>query len=93
MIKGAGQVLLALVGGAFLTSLGLFILAFIVFIIGDFAGLPSFQLAPGGLLIFGFQAAGENTASSFYLGEGAYYLVIAVGVLNAVTVALRLTRR
>ncbi|MBE3550796.1 MAG: hypothetical protein IMX03_06215 [Brockia lithotrophica] len=93
MIKGAGQVLLALVGGTFLTFLGLLILALTVFIVGDFAGWPSFQLAPGGVLIYHFQAAGENTSSSVNLGEGAFYLAVTVGVLNAGVSAWRLTRR
>ncbi|MBT9258901.1 MAG: hypothetical protein KM310_03950 [Clostridiales bacterium] len=91
MIKGAGQVLLALVGGTFLTYVGLFILGLAVTFIGDFAGWPSFQLAPGGVLIYRFQA-GENASFFGEWGEGALYLAVIAGVLNAGASAWRLMR-
>ncbi|MBE3550600.1 MAG: hypothetical protein IMX03_05200 [Brockia lithotrophica] len=93
MIKGTGQVLLALVGGTLLTLVGLIILEMTVTFIGDFAGWPSFQLAPGGVLIYRFQAAGENSSLSGTLGEGAFCLAVIGGVLNAVASAWRLMMR
>jgi len=63
-----------------MTYVGLLILGTAVAIIGDFAGWPSFQLAPGGVLIYRFQA-GDNGSFYFYgqFGKGAFYLGLLGG--------------